>query len=381
MNAYRQPIEVNDLAEARRILQSRQFEVPDFAAGLRALAKATDLKLPNIIGMAERVLFLVNGPEHLQRRKAWMAFFRTENIRRWDATIRAIAEDAVAQLPTSGEVELMDAFSIPVVSLANCRLLGVPESNHRLYNTWATEISSLVESVLSIRRARRAETLAAGFAADLRSSLSAHIPPQTPAPSMFDFLGASLPDDTPESERIWTLMALYMTGLATLFTFSNVLNHVATSSGDYRQKLQDPKSSDATFDELIGRSGAVLHMHRIARQPTHVAGVPVSPGDIVIARTVDPNATPTGGGCPFSNRAAAPTDADAATGSPQMPFGVGLHKCIGEDFAKRIIRHGVTALLKRFPEFHATQPPVRSGPLPNISGPDALHCQLGRGPK
>ena len=132
MNARRKTVQVNDLSESRRILQSREFEVPDFGLGLRKLEEATDLTLPNITGMAERVLFLVNGPEHLQRRKAWMPFFRADNIGRWDDKIRAIAESAVAQLPETGEVELMDALSRPVVSLANCRLLGVPEENHRL---------------------------------------------------------------------------------------------------------------------------------------------------------------------------------------------------------------------------------------------------------
>jgi cytochrome P450 len=378
MNAYRKSVQVNDLSESRRILQSREFSVPDFAAGLRAVQDATDLVLPNIIGMAERVLFLVNGPEHLARRKAWMAFFRTDNIRRWDDEIRAIAETAVAQLPETGEIELVSAFSIPIVSTANCRLLGVPEKNHRLYNEWTTEISSLVESVLSIRRARRAEELAAQFATDLRSCLSSQAVPVTPAPSMFDFLGESLPDDTPEAERIWTLMALYMTGLATLFTFSNVLSQVATSPEEYRRKLIDPETSHATFDDLIGRSGAVIHMHRIARQTTQVAGVSLAPGDTVIARTVDPNAVPSTGGCPFSGSALAAPRLDSPTEPTQMPFGVGLHKCIGEDFARRVIRHGVTALLRRFPDFRTIRTPIHAGPVPNISGPDALHCQLGR---
>ena len=378
MNARRKTVQVNDLSESRRILQSREFEVPDFGLGLRKLEEATDLTLPNITGMGERVLFLVNGPEHLQRRKAWMPFFRADNIGRWDDKIRAIAESAVAQLPETGEVELMDALSRPVVSLANCRLLGVPEENHRLYNTWTTEISSLVESVLSIRRARRAEKLAARFAADLRSQLSTQILPPTPAPSMFDFLGESLPGDTPDDERIWTLMALYMTGLATLFTFSNALSRVATSSADYRQSLLDPNTSERTFDDLIARSGAVLHMHRIARQPTQAAGIALAPGDIVHARTVDPSARPAGGGCPFSGAAAKTIETHSASAPTQLPFGVGLHKCIGEDFAKRIIRHGVTALLNRFPDFRTIQTPTRAGPLPNISGPDALHCQMGR---
>lgn len=377
MNAYRKSIQVNDLSESRRILQSRKFGVPDFAEGLRALEQATDLSLPNIIGMAERVLFLVNGPEHLARRKAWMAFFRTDNIRRWDEAIQTIAQTAVAQLPETGEVELVSAFSIPIVSTANCRLLGVPEQNHRLYNIWTTEISSLVESVLSLRRARRAEELAAQFATDLRSCLSSQVAPETPAPSMFDFLGKSLPVDTPAEERIWTLMALYMTGLATLFTFSNVLNYVATSSAEYRRRLVEPNTSEATFEDLIGRCGAVTHMHRIARHPTQVAGVSLAPGDTVIARTVDPDAALSGGGCPFSGAASATLGADSTVESGQMPFGVGLHKCIGEDFAKRVIRHGVTALLRRFPHFRTVKTPVHAGPLPNISGPDALHCQLG----
>lgn len=379
MNAYRKQIHVNDLSESRRILQSREFEVPDFASGLRKIEEATDLALPNIIAMAERVLFLVNGPQHLQRRKAWMAFFRADSISRWDGEIRAIADAAVAQLPEKGEVELMDAFSVPVVSLTNCRLLGVPEKNYRLYNTWTTEISSLVESVLSIRRARRAEELAASFAADLRSQLSAGVAPPSPAPSMFDFLGESLPEGTPEDERISTLMALYMTGLATLFTFSNALSRVASSPAEYRQALLDPDTSERSFEDLIGRSGAVLYMHRIARRPTQADGVSLSPGDNVLVRTVDPDAAPSlRGGCPFSGAVSGSPGADSSVEPTQMPFGAGLHKCLGEDFARRVIRHGVTALLRRFPDFRIIQTPAREGPLPNISGPDALHCQLSR---
>jgi len=376
MTAFRKPFQVDDLTESRRILQSREFGVPDFASGLRKLEQATELELPHIIAMAEKVLFLVNGPEHLRRRRAWMGFFRADNICRWDGEILAIAETAVAQLPEEGEVELMDAFTIPLVSLSNCRLLGVPEENHRLYNTWTTEIASLVESVLSIRRARRAEELAALFAADLKLRLSSRVAPPGPAPSMLDFLDETLPESSLEEERIPTLMGLYMTGLATLFTFSNALNRVASSSAEYRQALLAPDTSDRTFDDLIGRSVAVVYMHRIARQETQVNGVTLVPGNSVLARTVDPDAAPLRGGCPFSGSSSESTGTDPASGPAQMPFGVGLHKCIGEDFAKRVIRHGVTALLRRFPDFRTIQAPTHGGPLPNISGPDALHSNL-----
>jgi cytochrome P450 len=378
MSIYRKTIQVNDLSESRRILQSREFDVPDFGAGLRALEQATDLALPNIIGMAERVLFFVNGPAHLQRRKALMDFFREKNIRHWDGEIRAIAESAVAQLPEAGERELISAFSIPLVALANCRLLGLPEENYRDYNAWASEISTSVLSVLSVRFARRSEVVAALFATDLKSRLAARVAPSTPAPSLFDFLGETLPAHTPEKERIWTLMALYMTGLATRLTFSNVLNRVANSSAEYRQRLLDPDTSQRAFDDLIGQSGAVLHMHRIARQATEVDGVSLAPRDSAIARTVDPDLAPAGGGCPFSGAAAKVTGTAAASTPTQMPFGVGLHKCIGEDFAKRIIRHGITALLTRFPDFRATEPSATVTPIPNISGHNILLCRLDR---
>ena len=376
MNVYRKTLHVTDLSESRRILQSREFDVPDFGAGLRALQRATDLVLPNIIGMAERVLFFVNGPTHLQRRKAFMAFFRESNIRQWDGEFRAIAETAVARLPEAGEVELISAFSSPVIALANCRLLGLPEENYRDYNDWAMEISTLVLSVLSVRSARRAEEVATLFATDLKSRLAARVAPSTPAPSMFDFLGETLPANTPEEERLWTVMALYMTGLATLLTFSNVLNHIANSPADYRRMLLDPDTSERTFDDLIGQSGAVLHMQRIARQATEVDGVSLTPGDSVIARTVDPDLAPAGGGCPFSGAASKVIGTAAATATAQMPFGVGLHKCIGEDFAKRIIRHGITAFLTRFPDFRATEPSATVKPIPNISRHTVLRCRL-----
>ena len=378
MNSRTNMHKVDDLSESRRVLQSRDFAVPDFAQGLRILAKEAQLELPNITGMAERVLFLVNGPAHLARRKAWMEFFRSENIRHWEPALQALAAEQVAGLPGSGEVDLVPALAVPMVSLANCRLLGVPEANHQEYNAWAAEIASLVESVLSIRRARRAEHLAALFAADLHARLPNPTQQRNPTPSVFEFLGQSLPKDAGEMERTWTLMALYMTGLATLFTFSNVLLNIARSPPDYRRMLLDPDSGPAAFDDLIGRSGAVLYMHRIARKPTEINGIPVDAGDTVAARTVDPNLAPAAGECPFSSlHSRSPeTETGTGTGPTQMPFGTGLHRCIGEDFARRVMRHGVTALLKRFPEFRLAEPPDPSGPLPNIRGPDALRCVL-----
>jgi cytochrome P450 len=141
--------------------------------------------------------------------------------------------------------------------------------------------------------------------------------------------------------------------------------------------LLDPATAESAVDALIAQNGSVRFMHRIAQKSFTIGDRVFAPGETLAARTVAPSGKPARGGCPFAHGKAPPeAAAEFASDRDQMPFGAGLHKCLGEPFARSLIRHGITALLRRFPQVELVEIPVETGPLPNVTGAAALCCRL-----
>ena len=377
MNLSRQSPFITDLPESHRILRSRDFDVVDLAAALRKIEAASGHPLPHAIAMAERLLFLSPGSQPETRRAIWYSFFRSDNIRHWDGEIKRLAAEEIEKLPASAEVDLVARYVFPFVALTNCRVLGLPEAFFLKYDAWAADIARFGAPILSIAEARRIDRAAGEFAATLRSHLAKPFEPPLPAPSFHDYLTQRHPGEDGAEECIWSLVAIHQNAKSIYPSLANALHRVAASSRQHREKLLRAKSVEAEWNALINRSAAVLHVPRVAQAPSTAAGQAVAAGEVINVGLHQPDDLPGATGCPFGHSAPGTTiDETPSATSLSLAFGAGPHRCIAEDLARRVIRHGITALLRKFPHFRLTAPPRFQGNERWLSGPSMVKCIL-----
>ncbi|MCH6258796.1 cytochrome P450 [Puniceicoccaceae bacterium K14] len=364
------PLSVSNPFEIRRILRDRNFDVINLADYFTQLQTGSGHDLSHLIGLSNHVLFFLNGDAHLQGRRAWLPFFRSDNIRRWDDQIKEIVETVADTLPHGEDVDLVSAFASPAAATISCRVLGLPEEKRSTYDAWAEEIRWITEPMLSLNRLRKINQAVADFCTDLKPYVEQPI--QLHPPSFISFITDKNRSNADTASVVWSVIALFIAGQSTRHTLTNALLRIAELAPSARAALLDPTESGPELDRVIQASGAVQYLARTARNPVDADSKSLAKGDQVNVQIASTERDATPRQCPFAQ----PNHSGDKTKAPQLAFGAGLHRCIGEELAKITLRHSLSAILKRSPNFRLSSAEIPWNQSKAIRSPAALFCSL-----
>lgn len=164
----------------------------------------------------------------------------------------------------------------------------------------------------------------------------------------------------PWEDKVHTALDVVFGGLATTtHAISGAMYELATKPEACRDVLADTKCLATAVEETVRLHAPVVAVGRTARADVEVGGVEVNAGERVAL-----------------NCAAASRDPDVCSNPREFDvhreevvhtaFGIGPHRCIGENLARLEIRVSIEEFLKRIPDFElepGTQPQYESGQL------------------
>jgi cytochrome P450 len=141
-------------------------------------------------------------------------------------------------------------------------------------------------------------------------------------------------------ERLGVVTVLLLGGLdTTRGAIANIAYHLATDQS-IEARLRDPDWVKGDMDEFLRYESTVSFMARTLTEDVEVGGCPLKAGDRIAVHyqsaNRDPRKFPNAERLDFTRQS-----------NPHVAFGIGVHRCLGLNFARMQLRIAFDELLKQ----------------------------------
>ncbi len=297
----------------------------------------------------------LDPPYHTAWRRVLNPFFRPSAIRDIEPEIRRYARDLLDGFAGRGECEFVSEFAAQLPGLVLFRhLIPVPVED---LPTLFREIDTYSFGAPEERAPAFGRVLA---------YLEGFLRARGEADEQGDVIDAVLTgverdgSPCPWADKVHTLLDLVFGGLATTtHAIAGAVYELAQAPEARRAICDDQACLETAIDETVRLHAPVVAVGRTVKADVEVHGVPLRAGDRVAL-----------------NYAAASRDPEVCSNPRRFDvhreevvhtaFGVGPHRCIGENLARLEIRVSIEEVLRRIPEFAlapGTRPEFESGQL------------------
>ncbi len=297
--------------------------------------------------------FMVNRPEGmpyfapaevdppLQRalRAALEPFLRPKAVAAFEPIVRAHANQLIDAFIAKGAVELVSEFANPLPQIIFSAVVAGMDR---------AEMPYLLQAFSFVGPAQeRAENFQRGM---LR--IEEYLRRRRAEPPRGDIVDALLAFEHAQyswMDKVGTLCQLTIGGIGTTgYAFSGGLYYLAMHPAERARLAADPTLLPRALDEFLRLFLGVVNMARRVQTDVEVNGVQMTKGDRVLLSF--------GAACRDPAHCAQPNTVDIEREpTPNLAFGTGVHRCIGEALARVVLRVGYAVFLERILEFHVAE--------------------------
>lgn len=290
-------------------------------------------------------------PDHLRLRRLVADYFSPSSMRRFEATVAAVAEEILQSFDGQEQVDLIADFAEPMPLLVMAKLLGLPASDLPRIRAWTLIIAEGFDSFVvakqdpGLLRNTLAEFLDYAGAVlkrqqyeNAREGLIAHL------------INAGAADKISDEELLGMMVFLLFAGHETTI---NLIGNGLWLLLDHPEQLAllraNPALTRGAVEEILRfESPEQRTSFRIATQPLQLGGYRLEPGQqfgvIIGAANRDEAEFPS-------------PDRFIISRSPNrhLAFGAGMHNCLGKHLARLEARIALDMIFGRYPLLELVQ--------------------------
>ncbi|MFL6125183.1 cytochrome P450 [Actinophytocola sp.] len=293
---------------------------------------------PALRGVPVRIIPVDSDPpEHRHFRAFLNHYFSRTFLLRHEEQMRKIARTAIAAFLDRGELDVVRDYAIPFSAGSLARVV------------FATDNQDLVQRGVAAVNRVAVESTPETFQRVAELAMEAMAEVENAAQEREDVLAALTTaefDGRPLTveERLGIVTALLLGGLdTTRGMIVHIAHHLATRPGVERV-LRTPDWWRNPLDEFLRYQTTVSFMARVVTKDTELSGVPLRKGDRLAVHFYSANRDP--------NRFDHPDELDLTRPSkPNAAFGMGIHRCLGQHFARIQLATAFEELLTRTTNF------------------------------
>jgi cytochrome P450 len=294
---------------------------------------------PGLRGVPVRVIPLdVDPPQHRFFRSFLNPYFSRTFLMRYADQMREIARNAIAAFIDKGEFDVVNDYSIPFSAGSLARIV------------FATDNQDLVDrGVVAVNRVAT-ESTPDTFQAVAALAMEAMAEVDNAADDREDVLAALVTAKVDgraltTEERLGTVITLLLGGLdTTRGMIVHIAHHLATRD-DIEPILRTPDWWHSALDEFLRYETTVSFMARTVTRDTELSGTPLHAGDRLAVHFYSANRDP----ARFDNPDELHLDRPH---KPNAAFGIGVHRCLGLNFARLQLAIAYEELLAQTTNFH-----------------------------
>ncbi|QRK04501.1 cytochrome P450 [Archangium violaceum] len=299
-------------------------------------------------------MLVMDPPHHTRLRAIINRAFGTSVVARLEPRIREVAHQVVASLPVGRSVNFVDAFSIWVPIAVLGEMLSLPQSLHPRIKHWAEvygEFTSIGENDTE-RQKTILETVA-----ETRFHFNQVLEDRRRTPRD-DLVSELLRTHVNGEELSYTdLMGfLFLLLIGALETAVHLLSSCALMLQEQPELMARLRAAPTLIprfiDEMLRHSGPAHGLFRLNTDEVELGGVRIPRGARMLLLIASAN----------RDEAAIPDpdrfDMDRP-GPQNLPFGHGIHFCLGAQLARMEVRVALEALLARFARLTPGDGPIQ----------------------
>ncbi len=327
------------------------FRMDDIlAAGRNPVLVSADPTTGEAMGMgsAEPLIPLhLDGDLHRHYRKLLDPLFAPRKMALLEPDIRALADDLIDEFIDDGEVDLFEAFCVPLPSTVFLTLFGMPLDDMPALIDFKDRILKAEAETLD-QKEREAREVGLEMRVLLRQRLEERkASGDRPGDLLDSFMHFEVDGHTLNDDEIVNIMHMFtIAGLDTVTSsLSCILAWFATHPEQRDRVVADPDRLAPAIEEVMRFQSPVPSSGpRWATADTEINGVPVREGDLIYLCWASGNLDPE----TFDQ----PLDVDPERAENRhIAFASGLHRCLGSHLARNELRAAIDQLHRRIPDY------------------------------
>jgi cytochrome P450 len=310
----------------------------------------------------------LDPPLHREFRSFLNRPFSRASLLRYQDVIERLADDLIDGFVVDGRVEFVSGFAIPFTAGSLAKVVLDDDDEERLRRAVAAVTAVSVEN--------SPETF--GVVAALAAELIAER--EQDGQQRDDFLqsliDATVEDGRPltQTERLGVVTVLLLGGLDTTRGALTYIGRFLAEVPGLEERLRRPDWTKRDLDELLRFTSTVSVMGRLVTQDNDLLGVPLKTGDRLAVHWRSGNWDE----ARFSHGERLDFDRER---NPHAAFGIGIHRCLGQHFARLQLETAVNRLLGRLTNFRvAPGTAVVENVGISIKAPNEMHLEFDRVP-
>ena len=299
-------------------------------------------------------LLELEPPEHARLRRLVSKAFTVRAVEAMRSPAQMIAFTLLEGLADKPEIDLLADFAQPYSISIITRLLGVPETDHRILLDWSHDMVKMYELNTSDQQAQQAADAAAAFDSYVREVIAFHR--EAPRGGIVgDLVHAEVDGETLNDEEIVsTVIVLLNAGHeATVNTVGNGIVPLLHNREQWQRLLDHAVDPAVAVEEMIRWDAPLQLFERwVLADDVEIGGQALRFGEKIGMLFGSANRDPRA----FDKPDEFQVDRNA---THHIGFGGGTHHCLGAPLARLELAVALESLIERTPRMQLLRTPIR----------------------
>jgi cytochrome P450 len=339
------------------LLRDKRVSRWEAAKGELSIEKVEDPQFARALNSFIEMMINRDEPDHTRLRKLIRHLFLPAAVAGWQNIIERVGDEIIDKVASKREFDLVKEVGFPLPEYVICELLGVPHEDHDLWSQWSHDaVSANRTPAPTGENLRKVQQAYVNFHHYFEALIAERR--KNPGDDMISLLILAEEDGDRLSidEMIGTLVMLIQAGQETTANLvGNGMYMLMKNPERYRELVDNPGLVTKAVVELLRLdSPAQFALPRVALEDIEHGGQTIAEGDHIMLSTFAASFDP----AVFDNPYDIDFHRDNLHKSPS--FSVGIHSCIGRQFALLEANVMFRKIMERLPNLELVEEPERA---------------------